>query len=76
MFGTGPAFPVPDRLVDDIINTDFSIVMNKIFGNDEQRRNKGGGIQLLTHDNITRIDLVESAFIMALTRLINGDIWK
>ena len=43
------SFPVPDRLVQEVINTDLSQVMNKIFEEDEQRHNKGGGIQLLTY---------------------------
>lgn len=73
---TSPSFPVPERLVDDIINTELSKVMNKIFEKDEERRNKGGGIQLLTKDVITRIDLTESAFVMALTPFINDEIWK
>ena len=75
-YGTSPSFPVPERLVQDIINTDLSQVMNNIFEKDEERHNKGGGIQLLTHDKISRIDLTEMAFIMALTKYINGDSWK
>ena len=74
-YGTSPSFPVPDRLVNDIINTDLSQVMNKVFTKDDERHNKGGGIQLLTHDRISRIDLTEMAFIMALTEYIN-DSWR
>ncbi len=75
-YGTSPSFPVPDRLVEDIIDTDLSQVMNKIFTKDDERHNKGGGIQLLTHNEISRIDLTEYAFIMALTKYINGEKWK
>ncbi len=75
-YGTSPPFPVPDRLVEDIIDTDLSQVMNKIFTKDDERHNKGGGIQLLTHNEISRIDLTEYAFIMALTKYINGEKWK
>lgn len=74
-YGTSPSFPVPEKLVQDIINTDLSQVMNKIFDKDDERHNKGGGIQLLTHDKISRIDLTETAFIMALTKYINGEKW-
>lgn len=74
--GTSPSFPVPDRLVPDIIDTDFSQVINKIFEKDEERHNKGGGIQLLTHNKISRIDSTEMAFIMALTKYINDDTWR
>ncbi len=74
-YGTSPSFPVPDRLVQDIIETDLSQVMNKIFEKDDERHNKGGGIQLLTHNKISRIDLTEVAFIMALTKYINKETW-
>lgn len=74
-YGTSPSFPVPEKLVEDIINTDLSKVMDKIFEKDEERHNKGGGIQLLTHNKITRIDLTEMAFIMALTKYVNEN-WR
>ena len=51
-------------------------MVNKIFEKDEDRHNKGGGIQLLTHNKISRIDLTEIAFIMALTKYINDDNWR
>ena len=70
-YGTSPSFPVPEKLVQEIIDTDLSQVMNRIFEKDEERHNKGGGIQLLTHGKISRIDLTEEAFIMALTKYIN-----
>lgn len=74
--GLSPSFPVPERLVEDIRNTDFSQVMNNLFTKDDERHNKGGGIQLLSHNELTRIDLTEMAFIMALTKYINGETWK
>lgn len=75
-YGTSPSFPVPDKLVQDVIDTDLSQVMNKLFEKDEERHNNGGGIQLLTHNKISRIDLTEMAFIMALTKYINDDRWR
>lgn len=75
-YGTSPSFPVPDRLVKDIIDTDLSQVMNKVFTKDDERHNKGGGIQVLTQNRISRIDLTELAFIMALTEYINEDKWR
>ena len=71
-----PDFPVPDRLVEDIINTEFSQVMNRIFEKDDERHNKGGGIQLLTNNKVSRLDLTEMAFIMALTKYINDEKWR
>ena len=74
-YGTSPSFPVPENLVNDIIDTDLSQVMNKLFVKNDERHNKGGGIQLLTHDKVSRIDLTEMAFIMALTKYINSN-WR
>lgn len=71
-----PSFPVPERLVDDIIKYDFSQVMNNLFTKDDERHNRGGGIQLLSHNEVTRIDITEMGFLMAITKFINGDIWK
>ena len=75
-YGTSSSFPVPDCLVQKIIDTNLSDVMNTIFEEDKERHNHGGGIQLLTQDRISRIDLTEEAFIMALTKYINGEKWK
>lgn len=75
-YGASPSFPVPNKLVKDIIDTDLSQVMNKIFTVDNERHNKGGAIQLLTNNKISRIDLTKMAFIMALTRYINKDKWN
>lgn len=75
-YGSSPSFPVPDKLVQDIIDTDLSQVMNKLFYKDDERHNKGGGIQLLTHNKISRIDSTEMAFIMALTKYINEEKWQ
>lgn len=75
-YGTSPSFPVPERYVDDIIKYDLSQVMNNILGKDEQRRNHGGAIEILTHGNLSRIDISEMSFIMALTKYVNGEIWR
>lgn len=70
-YGTSPSFPVPDQLVEEVKKTNLSIVMDKVLSKDEERHNKGGGIQLLTHQKVSRIDLTKLAFIMALTKYIN-----
>lgn len=74
-FGTGPAFPVPDKYVDEIIKTDLGKLMDKIFDQEDIRKG-AGGISFLTHNEITRYDMTKQAFIMALTEHINGNIWK
>ena len=74
-FGTSPAFPVPDKYVQEIINTDLGKVMDRIFEQNNIGKTKGG-IGFLTHDKITRYDLTRGAFTMALTQFVNDDIWK
>ena len=45
--------------------------MDRIF-NESDLRSSTGGIGLLTHDVVTRIDLTKEAFLMALTPFINN----
>ena len=75
-YGTSPSFPVPDNLVQKVLDTNLSEAMDTVLGKDKERHNHSGGIQLLTHDKISRIDLTEDAFIMALTKYINGEKWR
>ncbi len=72
-WGTSPAFPVPDKYVNEIISTDLSKVMDKISGQNDLRSGKGG-ISFLTNGVISRIDQTKEAF-MALTQHIN-EIWN
>ena len=74
-FGVSSGFPVPQKYVDEIINTDLGKVMDKIFNETELISGKGG-INLLTKGKITRIDLSKQAFIMALTQFINEETWR
>lgn len=73
--GTSQGFPVPDKYIDEIIKTEFGKVMDKLFNGKELNKGKGG-ISILTHNEISRIDLTKNAYIMALIPHINGDIWK
>ena len=75
-YGTSPSFPVPDNLVQKVLDTNLSEAMDTVLGEDKERHNHSGGIQLLTHNKISRIDLTEYAFIMALTKYINGEKWR
>lgn len=69
-WGTSPAFPVPDKYVDEIMKTDLGKVMDNIFNQNDLRSGKGG-ISFLTNGVISRIDLTSEAFVMALTGHIN-----
>ena len=71
-WGTSPGFPVPDKYVDEIIKTDLGKVMDSIFEKNDLRSSIGG-VSYLTKENITRIDLTEDAFIMALTQFVNNN---
>lgn len=71
----GSGFPVPDKYIERIKTETLGNVMDDIF-NSEDLRSYGGGISLLTHGKVSRIDITEAAFEMALTKFINGDIWR
>ena len=73
--GTSQGFPMPDKYIEEIKQTELGKVMDRLFRGKELGKGKGG-ISFLTKDEITRIDLTRNAFIMALTRFINEDIWK
>ena len=73
--GTSQGFPIPEKYIEEIKETELGKVMDKIFSGKDLGKGKGG-ISYLTKDVISRIDLTRNAFIMALTQHINGDIWK
>ncbi len=73
--GIGPAFPVPSSYVRKIISTSLGQVLDKVYSSSELGKGKGG-VNALTHDSISRIDIAKEAFIMAMTQYANGNIWK
>ena len=73
--GTSQGFPIPDKYIDEIRQTELGKVMDKIFSGKELGKGKGG-ISFLTKNEVTRIELTRNAFIMALISHINGDTWK
>ena len=66
---------MPDRLAEEAIRTELRDVMNRIF-NMKDMNKAGGGINNLTDEAITRIDLTEHAYIMALIEHRKRDIWN
>ena len=72
--GSSASFPVPEQYVDSIKEETLGVVMDRIF-NETNLRSSTGGIGLLTHEALTRIDLTEEAFLMALTPFVNEN-WK
>ena len=73
--GTSQGFPIPDKYIEEIKQTELGKVMDRLFRGKELGKGKGG-ISFLTKDEVTRIDLTRNAFIMALTRFINEYLWK
>ncbi len=73
--GISQGFPIPNKYIDEIRETELGTVMDKLFSGKDLKKGKGG-INYLTKGEVTRIDLVRNAFIMALTRHINKDIWR
>lgn len=67
--GTSAGFPVPQKFVNEIITSDLSKVMKNLFKENNLKLGKGG-ISYVTKDIVSRIDLTESAFIMALTQFV------
>lgn len=72
-WGASPAYPLPKRYIPAIKESNLSVIMEKLFSHQESQKN--GGINYLTHGQITRTDLCKTAFIMALTSFIIHDIW-
>lgn len=73
--GFGPAYPIPARYIEEIKEKELSYVLAELFETKEIKAPQGG-ISQLSHGQVTRIDLAEQAFLMALTYFINGEIWK
>lgn len=73
--GSSAGFQIPDKYVDEIIDTELGKVMDKIFDGKELSK-QNGGIGILTHGEISRVDLTRQAFIMALVKFVNEEIWK
>lgn len=73
--GSSQGFQIPEKYIDEIIDTELGKVMDKIFQGHKLGNGKGG-INFLTHDEVSRIELTKNAFVMALIGHINGDLWK
>lgn len=73
--GTSQGFPIDAKYIDEITSTELGKVMDRIFQSHGLNTGKGG-ISILTHDEISRIDLTENACMMALIKFINQGIWE
>lgn len=66
--GLSQSYPIPKKYINKIINTELSFVFDELFGGK-------GGTRMITKDVLTRVDLIKNGTIMALTGMLNGDIW-
>lgn len=73
--GTSQGFPIPEKYIEEIKRTELGKVMDKIFNGQDLGKGKGG-ISFLSKNEVSRIDLTRSAFIMALIPHINKEIWR
>ena len=71
-FSTTAGFPIPEKYIDDIVKKGVPYVMKNIFGDNTKQK----GIQLLTNTVLSRIDLIEEAFIMGLIKVIHKGKWE
>lgn len=73
--GISQGFPIPEKYIDEIKASELGVVMDRIFDGNELSKGKGG-ISYLTKGEISRIDFTRDAFIMALIKHINGELWS
>lgn len=73
--GSSAGFSIPEKYVDEVIEKELKVIMDRIFDS-KNLNQENGGIGKLTHGKISRIDLTYQAFIMALVKFINGEIWN
>ena len=73
--GTSQGFPIPEKYIEEIKQTELGKVMDKIFSGKDLGKGKGG-ISYLTKNEVSRIDLTRNAFVLGLTKHLNGDVCK
>ncbi len=67
-WGLSPSYPIPEKYIKEAKATSVADVLDRIFEGK-------GGIRVLTQGAMTRENLIEDAVIMALTGVLNGDLW-
>jgi len=74
-YGLSASYPVPNKYVDRIINDGLQSVADNLFSTHEIGK-KQGAINMITKGVYNRQNLNEQAFLMALTKVINCDLWR
>ena len=73
--GTSQGFPIPEKYIEEIKKEELGKLMDRLFKGKDLGKSTGG-INYLTKNQVSRIELTKNAFIMALTKHINNDIWR
>lgn len=73
--GMSCGYPIPKKYIEEIKSTELQTVVDRIFNEKELGKNKGA-VNIITHGEFTREGITEEAFIMALTKFINGPVWE
>lgn len=73
--GISQGFPIPDKYVNEIRESELANLMDRLF-HEKGLNKQGGGINFLTKEEVSRVDLTRNAFIMSLVKHINGDLWR
>ncbi len=74
-FATSSSFPIPINLNDKVSKFGLSKILNSTFNLTDSDHFEGS-VNYLTKNILTRKDIIKDAFIMALTKYINGENWK
>ena len=72
--GVSSGFPIPESYIENIKGTSLGDFMDNLF-NEDKSATKCGGIRYLTKGAVTRGDLIEQAFTLALIQFVN-DNWN
>ena len=72
--GVSQGFMIPDRYIDEVKEKELGHLMDRLLSGKDLGKTKGG-INSLTKGEVSRIDIVDQAFTMALITYINDDMW-
>lgn len=73
--GSSQGFQIPEKYIEEIKQTELGKVFDRVLDGEELSKGNGG-IYVITHGEVSRIELTKNAFVMALIGHINGETWK
>lgn len=72
-YAVSAAYPVPEKYIEEIKNSDLTKLYERLFP--KNSKHAGSGISALTNRATNRKKLIRQAFILALAKFTNGEIW-